>query len=53
MLLRNPAAARALITQQLSNISATRKSYGMILVSFDCYEIQLSNDNYQDWLCIS
>ena len=26
----------------------------MILVSFDCYEIQLSNDqNYQDWLCIS
>jgi hypothetical protein len=25
-------------------------------VSFDCYEIQLSNDTktiYQDWLCIS
>src|SRR3569623_1346105 len=26
------------------NISATRKNDGMILVSFDCYEIQLSND---------
>jgi hypothetical protein len=25
-------------------ISATRKSYSMILVSFDCYEIQFSND---------